>query len=790
MIDISKNIELLAPAGDMESLYAAVNNGCDAVYMGGSKFSARAFAKNFTVENIKEAVDYCHSYGVKVYITINTLIKEKEMKEVIEYIGELYNIGVDAVITQDLGLANVVIGNFEDLEVHASTQMSVHNKAASLLLDNMGFKRIVLARELSLGEIKEISEEVETEIFIHGALCVCYSGMCLMSSMIGGRSGNRGRCAQPCRLPYDIIDKASGETKRGYLLSPKDICTSQYIGKIIDSGTSSLKIEGRMKRPEYVAGVVGSYRKIIDSHLCGREPKDVTGEEKKLLQLFNREGFSRGYFFGSEGRDMMAYNNPKNAGIIVGRAIDNNLVELTDNLSVKDGIRIGDEGAIVSRLLKEGKDVEKASSGERVKILPGIYRKGDVVYKTTDHRLNEELSLTYSNKYGRKISISLNVSFLPGEPIRLKAGFRGREYEYIGAAVEEPLNKPLSREFVEEKLRKSGNTPFEIQEVVFDVFGDGYLSAASLNEARRNLLSRLLSIDIQRKPLNLDKLEQEYKKKRSLVSTEKDREQIPDKLFVVTGSDQLKALEDLGVEAAAVDIFSRYMDKEKALKSSIPNIFLKLPNVARKEYGSIIKFVEDNIDRIRGIITANLGFLEYFKNKTICIGDYKLNIFNSETLQLISKYCGAAALSVELNKMEIKDIMSNVPKGYPAQVLAYGKVELMISEYCAVGSVIGGKSREKHCTAHCEGNYTLKDRKGMEFAIRNDNFCRSHIYNAVPINLLPMDDELKKLGIGYMRYDFIDESYEEVYKVVEAVIKNKNIDIEDYTRGHYKRGVD
>lgn len=788
MVIIDKSIELLAPSGDMESLYAAVNNGADAIYMGGSKFSARAFAKNFSLEDLQEAVDYCHSYGVKVYITINTLIKQKELKEVLEYINELYNIGVDAIITQDLGLANVVMSLFGDLEIHASTQMTIHNKEASLFLKAMGFHRVVLARELSLNEIAEISKEVETEIFVHGALCVCYSGQCLMSSMIGGRSGNRGRCAQPCRLPYDIIDKQNGMMKHGYILSPKDMCTSAYIDQIIDSGVSSLKIEGRMKRPEYVAGVVQSYRKQVDAHLDGIKITDGEQERKKLLQLFNREGFSKAYLFGNEGRDMMAYSNPKNTGVAVGRAIEGNVVELFDALCINDGIRVGDEGTLITNINKNGIDIEAAYGGEKVKITPQIYKKGDTIYKTTDNKLNEILKGTYTNKYNKKFKVEINVEFLPGLPIKLKCSYKGKNYEQVGTVVETPINKPLTKGFIEEKLKKSGNTPFEIINVNFEAFNGGYLSAASINEVRRNLLSQLAISGSKRefKKIDFDGINFS----RALDKSEYKGANIPDNLFTVNSNEQLKALEDLGVKAAAVDIYSRYIDKDEALKSNIPDIYLKLPNISRKEFWSIVKFVDTNLHKIKGIITANLGFIEYFSKKTQCIADYKLNIFNSESLGFVNEYCDAAALSIELNKMEIKEIMSNFPKAYGAQILVYGKAELMVSEYCSVGSVLGGKSKDNSCKAQCKGDYTLKDRKGAEFVIRNDDFCRSHIYNSVPINLIEEKGEMKKLGINYFRYDFIDESYEDTYRVADAVMNNRTLELEQFTRGHYKRGVD
>ena len=318
-----RKVELLAPAGSIESLYAAINNGADAVYLGGSKFSARAYASNFDNETMKKAVDYCHSYGVKIYVTMNTLLKEKELNEAIKYVGYLYEIGVDALIVQDLGLVSLIQEKYNDFEIHASTQVTIHNGEGAIYFKEKGFTRIVLSRELSLEEIKHISKDlnIETEMFIHGALCVCYSGQCLMSSMIGGRSGNRGRCAQPCRMEYTLKSNNMGE-KKAYLLSPKDMCTIENIKDIIDSGAYSLKVEGRMKRPEYVAGVVENYRKAIDKEYYNKK-FNVQEGKKVLLQLFNREGFSTAYLRKNIGKDMMSYKFPKNTGVEIGKVLDN-----------------------------------------------------------------------------------------------------------------------------------------------------------------------------------------------------------------------------------------------------------------------------------------------------------------------------------------------------------------------------------------------------------------------------------------------------------------------------------
>ncbi|WP_139904358.1 U32 family peptidase [Clostridium thermarum] len=784
-------LELLAPAGDTESLYAAVNNGADAVYMGGSKFSARAYATNFTLDKIKEAVDYCHGYGIKIYITINTLIKQRELAEVMDYAKDLYSIGVDGIIVQDLGLAKMLINTFKGMEVHASTQMSVHNKSTSRMLKDLGFHRIVLARELYTEEIREISDIIETEVFIHGALCVCYSGQCLMSSMIGGRSGNRGRCAQPCRLPYEILDKNSGKVKQGYLLSPKDICTVSDINRIIEAGVTSFKIEGRMKKPEYVAGVVETYRKVIDEYIQGSGIKNRKDEELKLLQLFNREGFSKGYFFGNHGREMMSYNFPKNTGIVLGKAIDNKTIELYLDISIGDGIRVGEDGAEVSKILLNNKEVSMASKGQKVTIIPTIYKRGDTIYKTNDVRLNQELKKTFSDKYIKKLKVSIEVEFSPGEPLRLKAENKGREYIAVGPIVDRAVNKPLTAEFIEGKVRKTGNTPFEIEEVSFTKFQEGYISVAAINEVRRRLLAEIITGKHEDSRAIDEFKGYEVNTNRKNIKCKSSAEEVSEKLFLVSSDEQLRAIGELGLDTVAIDVYSRYIDRRKIFSYNIPNVFLKLPNIVRGEESAVVKYVEDNLKNMKGIITSNLGLLNYFKDKTLCLGDYKLNILNSEALHFINDYCDLAPLSVELNRSEIKETIKALPKNYPVQIIAYGKIELMVSEYCAVGSVLGGKSRESKCTIHCqEGTYALKDRKGMEFVIRNDMFCRSHIYNSVPLDLTPHMADLKSMGVSHFRFDFTNESYEEVLEIARSIIKGNPLSLSDFTRGHYKRGVE
>lgn len=793
-----KRIELLAPAGSMESMYAAVQAGADAVYLGGNKFSARAYASNFDNENMSKSVEYCHLYNVKIYVTINTILKQDELEEALEYAKFLYKIGVDALIIQDLGFANLIRTNLPDFELHASTQMTIHNAEGALFLKELGFKRIVLSRELSLNEIEHISKDlgVETEIFVHGALCVCYSGQCLMSSLIGGRSGNRGRCAQPCRLPYAIINRKNMTEKKGYILSPKDICTIENIKEIIDSGTTSLKIEGRMKRPEYVAGVVQSYRKAIDSVLAKNEEFKVEEEKKKLLQLFNREGFSKAYLFGNTGKDMMAYSFPKNTGVELGKVQKDLTLEVKENLSLKDGIRNGDGGFTLSKIIKNGKEVEEALKGDRVKLLPSEYKSGDVLYKMSDLKFTKELEEIYKSPYERKIELKLTAAFKAGKPMLLTTIYKGKEFTVEAAIVQKALKRPLDKDRIIESLSKAGDTPFKFTDIVFSEFEEGFLPVSAINEARRVLINKLESCILNR---NISEVKSEdaennikYNKKNFEESkTNRIIHTIPKHIIYLSSEQQLKAFMESNFKCAAINPFGEldftYLSN---LKDKDKEVFLKIPNIIKTEFNSMCKTIEEKLEYIDGIITANVGVISKFTGKTQIIGDYKLNIFNSYALDFYKDFIDGNCLSVELNKKEIKDIAKKTQ--IPLQVLVYGKAELMVSEYCAIGSTFGEKCSSKNCNRACKtGDFVLKDRMGEEFVLKTDKFCRSYTYNNVPTNLIPNINELKSMNIKSFRVDFIDESYEETKRILQALESEKwEDDFSKFTRGHFKRGVE
>lgn len=724
-----KKLELLAPCGNMDCAYAAVQNGADAVYFGGGKFSARANAKNFENDEIRELIKYCHLYNVKAYAAVNTLLKDKEINEAAEYSNFLYNEGCDGLIIQDVGLADLLIKKYPQIKIHASTQMTVHNLEAALKLQNVGFERIVLSRELNISEIKNISEKlkIETEVFVHGALCVCYSGQCLMSSILGGRSGNRGRCAQPCRLPYKLVDENNKVYNSSYLLSPKDICTFKSIKEIIGSGALSLKIEGRMKKPEYVAAVVSSYRKAIDAVLNNTPMSlDIEKEEYlKLYRAFNRDGFSNGYFFGNSGYDMMAYS--KNSD--------------------------------------DGRD-------------------------NKDDGFKAEMLKSYKDLYTKKIPLKLEVTFKVNKNILLKTKYKDREFIYKGEIVEKSVNRPVKKEELYERLKKTMDTPFVFSDINICEYEYGFLPVSEINSARRNLIDQIADYVLldSNKGLN----------NKSLSAKKYDDENcmqnynIPSEIIAVTTKEQYEAAKLCEFDNIAINIYESRKDTEY-FKNVLLNEthYIRIPEIIKDEFNNIVCFINDNINNIKGIITCNLGIISVFKNKINIIGDYKLNIFNKQSINFYKNCINSLCASVELNKSELKELLKK--SSIPLQILIYGKIELMVSEYCIKGSILGGKSEKKSCNRPCNSDkkYYLLDRYNKKFLILSDSFCRMHLYNSYPLNLLQYEAEIINMGAKTLRLDFIDEGYEETLNILKS-FKNKIYDYDSamYTKGHYRRGVD
>lgn len=612
-----------------------------------------------------------------------------------------------------------------------------------------------------------------------------------MSSMIGGRSGNRGRCAQPCRLPYEIINKKNSNKRRGYILSPKDMCTIEDIEKIIESGTCSLKIEGRMKRPEYVAGVVSEYRKFIDDFYGQRKKlKDLSymeNSKKRLLQLFNRQGFSKAYLYGNIGKDMMSYSFPKNTGIEMGKVKNDRNILLTENISKGDGVRIGTNGFTITKIVKSGKETIVAYKGEKVKIFPTAYKVGDKLYKTSDSLQLKKLEKVYENPYGKKINLFLKIQFEVGNPIVLFCNYNKNDFKVEGQIVQEPLKRPLSKERICKSLNKTGNNIFEFGSIEFETFEPGFLPISALNKIRRKLLDEIKQYILNKNRKNNILGREMYKE--SLLKHNFNEICLPHKIVFVSTNEQLKAVMESNFEYICINPFKQI--KINDLNDLKPKkIYIKVPNIVRSEFNYIEKFIEENLDKIEGIVTANLGIISKFRNKLNILGDYKLNITNSCGLDFYSKITSGTCLSIELSKHEINDLIKH--SNFKFQMFVYGKVELMVSEYCAIGSIFGGKSSSKSCKHICKNNdFFLMDRKKKQFILNTDKFCRSYIYNADPTNLIPNIEELRSMGIDSFRVDFIDENYNQTKKILKCFEKEEFYDdFSGFTRGHYKNSVE
>ncbi len=769
-----KNVELLAPAGTYEAFIAAVENGADAVYMGGKLFNARANASNFGIEELQKIVQYAHLRNVKIHITMNTLLDDTEIKDALEFAYDIYRIGVDAVIVQDLGLASILYKHLPNLELHASTQLSTHNLEGVKELANLGFSRVVLARELSIEEIKYIVDNspIEIEIFAHGAQCISYSGQCLMSSMIGDRSGNRGKCAQPCRLPYKLI-KNKNEIGNGYLLSPKDLSTIDILKDI--PNVASLKIEGRMKSPEYVATVVKTYRKYLDN----LNSSVAESDKKDLLQIFNRGGFSKAYLYKKTGRDTMSYEKPKHWGTYIGKVLaydKKRYITLDDvsNLNIGDGIEIWNNSnnspsTIVSEIIKN-----------KIGRIHGNINPGDKVYKTLDKSLNQKARESFSRGFVKKSPIDVTLNILANKEITVKIN----DFEYVSDVIpDKSQTKPLNEDIVKTQFLKTGNTPFEIKNITVTLDNNLFLPLSKINEIRRNAFQSFENslISAMYKQIEVQSLEkiQKYKSNSSkevsvffnILREEYSHLKNVDN-FYFTFKDALNHIE----------LLENFKGKK----------FIVFPSITKANYAKLIK---NNIDKLAskvdGFVLSNIGQLEYLKhlNKTL-IANYTFNTFNTFCIDELKKLgFEKVILSPELTKYQINQLGGDLKR----EIIAYGNTCVMTSEHCPVGAIAGKFTTNNKCSMPCQScyntklpdKYYLRDRLGLDFRILPDNIdCQSKIFNAKITSI-----ETSDLLVDSIRIDIIDEPLANVQKIIETHRAGKKMSGDVYTNGHLNRPV-
>lgn len=778
-----KKIELLSPVGGYEQFIAAVESGADAVYLGGTAFNARNSASNFSDEELKEVIKYAHARGVKIHLTLNTLIHDREISDVVEFAKCAYKSGVDAFIVQDLGVIKLLKEVMPDIVIHFSTQGTIYSLEGVKAVSELNFERVVLSRELSLDEIENICKNTKTEIevFVHGALCVCYSGQCRLSSLVGERSGNRGKCAQPCRLQYTIF-KGNEKCVKNYCMSPKDLCGIYDLVRLIKAGVSSLKIEGRLKSPEYVACVTSIYRKYIDLAYelieNGEEDKFSVDLEdvKKLEQVFNRGGFSKGYYHGKLGKELICRERPKHWGRYLGKVVEYDRkrklvkVKLDESLNMGDGVEIVNEnlpGNIVTYIEKDKKQVKSAEASEIVSIgdITGIINKGDKVYKISDKNLNLSLRKVIDGKFHRKVPVDMELLAKVDECIELNVvDDDGNTFtvksEYI---PQEAINKPLTYESALASLSKLGDTPFSLRNLRADISGNVLVPVSVLNELRREVAEKLYNKRCEVKERSVKKDFCEIKAVNKNVSS---------KLAVyLYNTENLEGLEladriYVPIEELNEEIRNKFGDKE---------IVPYLKTVTRGN--------EYDFSNLESVLIGNLEHFELCKGAKNIYCDFSLNVFNSYSATLLEEL-GAKGinLSFELNLDEMKLVNTNLE----TEVTVYGRLPLMVSEHCPIGSEVKGHINCNLCQG---GQYYLEDRTGERFPIITERkACRSTILNGKILFAPEVVGELKN-RVDYFRAYFFDEGIEERRKILRVLKNGAKVNTNGYTSGHFYRGV-
>ncbi|MEA4927028.1 MAG: U32 family peptidase [Syntrophomonadaceae bacterium] len=826
-------MELLAPAGNWESFIAAVNNGADAIYLGGQRYSARQSAANFDHKQLREAIEYAHLRDRKVYVTVNTLIDNDEFAEVLDYLWELSNAGADAVILQDMGLLNAARTVLPGLRIHASTQMTIHNQDGAGWLEKQGVKRIVLARELSLAEITAIYHavtEVELEVFVHGAHCYCYSGQCLFSSMVGGRSGNRGRCAQPCRLPYDLYNSADRQKinlpdQGKYLLSPADLCLIDYLPQLQAAGVHSLKIEGRMKRPEYVAVVTRAYREVLDrlQEDPGYRPEPAIKE--RLLRIFNRN-FSSGYLFPGNP-EFMSTSRPNNRGVYVGRVVDQDR-DMTAKIKLTGSVRLGDglavwvgKGHIPAVTVKEmkvnGKKVAGARPGEIIEIkLEGRVFEHDRVFKTHDEDLLQEAQESMRPDALAGIPVDAYVYIEAGQALRLVlADDKGNQAETATVTPAQIAEQhPLTEEILRRKIGRLGHTPFALRDLYLNGDKNLLVPLSELNEARRRAaeLLRQKILGAQKAAPIDSSLYWAHKDKYLLAAVSKPARAQPLLTVVVSQIRQAEGALRNGADLVYWDMQElgarRHADPAQITKllsaesAAVDRIIPVLPRIHKP--GEALPYREMAQDSLRRVMIASWADLEWALQSGLDTrADYSLNIFNRYTRNFLARLGVAGmCLSPELNLEQLAEFgdLNN------AELMVHGDLIIMESQYCLLGGVLG---RGKKCTAPCAArSYYLKDGKGFEFPVATDADCRFYVFNSRTLCMMEELPRIVALKPGSLRIearvmpDGQLEAVTSLYReALDQVLNGNQPDLSLYkqelstvsnsafTKGHYYRGV-
>lgn len=807
-------MELLAPAGTMENFMAALESGADAIYLGGKVFNARAHAANFGIDELREAVRLAHILDVSVYVTVNILIGDTELKDLEQYIKDLDSIGVDAIIVQDLAVAEIAKRVAPNIHLHGSTQMTAATLDAVRFYESLGFTRVVLARELSLKEIQHICKhcKAEIEVFVHGALCVCYSGQCLMSSFIGGRSGNRGACAQPCRLPYELLD-SKGESvlpkHEAYLLSPKDLNYSEHMNELVAAGVTSFKVEGRMKKVSYVRQVIGTYREILD------EASIHENQRKALASGFNR-GFSTAYLEDTVGRQMMTVVAPNHQGKPIGESYtkkgevylsltepieQGSLVKILQSNGSVTYYTVDDEWTCVSDTLYKGRPAEGLAVGQ-------LYLASTP--KNTKSRGLQEFTRKYDMSVYLSVGSNGETNYTELTAI-LDSGLSVTvTNEYVPAIA----NKvPTSLEKVTEQLGRLGNTLFRLSYV--DIPDGPYMWPASvLNALRRDAVTALETALITHHVESWQALQvtgdvdYDFKAQHELsydtypmISARVD--EIEGVKAAISGGAQKIVFggDRLSRTPYALSV---YDEVARLCAQSDVICTFATPRVVKDDEVEAYKhtleaIVQAHPDSISIHVPQALLWLRELGYTGAIEADTGLNIFNTPTLHFWEQlHISCVNPSQELTLKQITELAKH--SHVPIETMIHGYTEMMISEYCAIASFVGTGSKV-NCPMPCvKESYSLKDRKGEIFPIRTDPYCRMHIMNSHEMDMRAYVPMLLQKGISILRVDgrhmkpsYVKDIVSQYVGIatgtMEAPPKKIDSQGESITRGHYFRGI-
>ncbi|OIJ15704.1 peptidase U32 [Anaerobacillus arseniciselenatis] len=793
-------IELLAPVGNWDCLRAAVANGADAIYFGVDKYNARVRAKNFQMDELPEIMVYLHKYNVRGYVTFNILIFEQELEEARQLVNACIDSGVDALIVQDLGLVELIREISPDFPIHGSTQMTVTSAEAVDFLKPYDIEVVVLGRENNLKQIKTISDksQLPIEVFVHGALCVSYSGQCLTSEMWGGRSANRGECAQACRLPYDLI--VDGERKEmgniAYVLSPKDLAAIELVPELIEAGVSSLKIEGRMKSPEYVANVVSKYRKAIDEYIAGRDFSPSEEEMRELEQSFSR-GFTYGFLKGTNHKTLLDGTFPKSRGVYLGTVKkvlkDAILCQIEAPLKRGDGIVVDagrpdqkEEGGRVYDIRKKGKKIDGEARDGLIEIVPGRHdvnltkvRVGDKLWKTSDQQLERRLQKTFETEQAyRAFPLKVKVTGKAGKPLVTQWIDEEAEINVTvesSVLLEEALKRPLTVDFLGEQFGRLGGTIFELAEIELLVSGDVIVPVKVLNKMRREAVEQLLSKRQERQ------VYEKNSKEKAVVKRESNKE--PAKLISLCRSmEQIEASCQTDVDYIYADFeFTKdYPAAVEVAQGYGKLIALATPRIHMPgEQGVLNGILRANPN---AILVRNLGALQYFLDKNVevpLIGDFSLNVANHKAVNMfLNRGLARVTPSYDLNIEQMVDLLEAAPTN-EMEVVIHQHLPMYHTEHCVYCTFLSEGTDYTNCGRPCEEHrISLEDRVGFSHPVRVDVGCRNTVFNAIDQSGAEYINDFKDLGVAYYRVEFLEEDGRKVKEVLglyrEALLGKRN----------------